>query len=114
MSIKRGDIFWVDLNPTKGAEQAGKRPVIIIQNNIGNEYSSTVIIAPLTTTRFVKEYATNVFCPKGVAGLKIDSTILLNQIRVLDKSRLEGRISHLPTSYINKVDQAIKNSLALS
>jgi len=112
--IKRGDIFWVDLNPAKGSEQAGRRPVLIIQNDIGNEFAPTVITAPLTTNHFAKEYPFNVCLPNGTAGLKSESTVLLSQIRVLDKSRLEQRIGHLPASYMIKVDMAIKNSLALS
>ena len=111
--IKRGDIFWTDLDPVKGSEQAGCRPVLIIQNDIGNEFAPTVIAAPLTTTRFAKEFPFNVFVPKGIGGLKTDSTVMLSQIRVLDKSRLEGRIGHLPAAYMLKVDTAIKNSLAL-
>jgi len=112
--IKRGDLFWVDLDPVKGSEQSGRRPVLIIQNDIGNEFAPTVITAPLTTKRFLNEYPFNVFVLKGTAGLKSDSTILLSQIRILDKSRLEQRIGHLPAAYMLKVDMAIKNSLALS
>jgi len=112
--IKRGDLFWVDLDPAKGSEQAGRRPVLIIQNDIGNEFAPTVITAPLTTNRFAKEYPFNVFISKGTANLKSASTILLSQIRVLDKSRLEQRIGHLPAAFMLKVDTAIKNSLALS
>jgi len=112
--IKRGDIFWIDLDPAKGSEQAGRRPVLIIQNDIGNAFAPTVIAAPLTTKHFVKEYPPNVFLPKGTAGLKSGSTILLSQIRVLDKSRLGPKIGHLPATYMVKVDIAIKNSLALS
>ncbi len=114
MMIKRGDIFWIDLDPAKGSEQAGRRPVLIIQNDIGNEFSPTVIAAPLTTKHFIKEYPSNVLIPKGTAGLKSESTILLSQIRVLDKSRIGQRIGHLPVMCMLKVDIAIKNSLALS
>lgn len=112
--IKRGDLFWVDLDPVKGSEQAGRRPVLIIQNDMGNEFAPTVIAAPLTTKHFVKEYLFNVFLPKSTAGLKSESTILFSQIRVLDKSRLDQRIGHLPAVYMSKVDTAIKNSLDLS
>jgi mRNA interferase MazF len=112
--IKRGDIFWVDLNPVQGSEQAGRRPILIIQNNISNEFARTVIAAPLTTSVSVKEYPTRVFLPKGTGGLKADSTALLSQIRVLDKSRLEQRIGHISAAYMIKVDAAMKTSLALS
>ena len=113
MSIKRGDIFYVDLNPIKGSEQAGRRPVIIIQNNVGNEMSPTVIIAPLTTKKFSKEYPTNVHIKKGTASLKEDSIILLSQIRTIDKNRLERKIGVISGEFLNKVDEAIKISLGL-
>ncbi len=88
MSIKRGDVFYVNLDPTKGSEQAGTRPVLVIQNDVGNDYAPTVIVAPLTTKSFTKRYPTNVNIPKGTAGLKADSTVLLSQIRTIDKGRL--------------------------
>jgi len=113
MSIKRGDIFYVDLNPIKGSEQAGRRPVIVIQNNVGNKMSPTVIIAPLTTKKFSKEYPTNVHIKKGTANLKEDSVILLSQIRTIDKKRLERKIGSLFGEILIKVDEAIKISLGL-
>ena len=114
MSIRRGDLFYVDLNPTKGSEQRGRRPVLVIQNDIGNEVSPTTIIAPLTTKSFTKEYPINVNISKGVAGLKENSTALLSQIRTIDKSSLENKIGHLPESYMSKVDEAIRVSLELT
>lgn len=114
MPIKRGDVFYVNLDPTKGSEQAGIRPVLVIQNDVGNEYAPTVIIAPFTTKAFAKRYPTNVNIPKGVAVLKEDSTVLLSQIRTIDKSRLERRTGHLPPSLMEEVDEAIKVSLGLS
>jgi len=114
MSIKRGDLFWVDLSPTTGSEQAGRRPVAVIQNDIGNKVAPTVIIAPLTTRSFTTHYPINVHVPKGIAGLFQHSTILLSQIRTIDKSRLGQTIGHLPASYLQQVDQAIKVSLGLS
>ena len=113
MPVKRGDIFYVDLNPTKGSEQSGRRPVLVIQNDIGNEYSPTVIIAPLTTKKLSKEYPTNVHLKKGVAGLKEDSTVLFSQIRTIDKTRLEKKIGSLSKDFISKVDEAIRASLGL-
>ena len=106
-------MYWVNLNPTRGSEQAGRRPVLVIQNDIGNEFAGTTIVAPLTTKDFSKEYPTNVTLPKGIAGLKSDSTILLSQIRTIDKARLEKRIGQLPQTYLGKVNQAIKISLGL-
>ncbi len=111
ISIKRGDLFWVNLNPTKGSEQAGRRPVVVIQNDIGNQLAPTVIIAPLTTKSYSKEYPTNVNLPKGAAGVKTNSTILLSQIRTIDKERLELRIGTLTSNHISKLNAAIKISL---
>ena len=113
MLIKRGDLFWVSLDPVKGSEQAGRRPVCIIQNDVGNEYASTTIVAPLTTAKFARKYPTNVVLLKGTAGLKSDSIILLSQIRVIDKIRLEGKVGHLTEKYMDEVDEAVKVSLGL-
>lgn len=113
MSIKRGDVFYVDLAPTKGSEQTGTRPVLVIQNDVGNEYAPTVIVAPLTTKAFTKRYPTNVNVPRGTAGLKEDSTVLLSQIRTLDKGRLERKLGRLPSPLLREVDMAIKVSLGL-
>ena len=114
MSIKRGDVFYVNLDPTKGAEQAGTRPVLVIQNDVGNDVAPTVIVAPLTTKIFTKHYPMNVHVQRGVAGLKEHSTILLSQIRTIDKTRLDRNIGRLPSSYLKQVNQAIRISLGLS
>ena len=114
MSIRRGDLFWVDLDPTKGSEQAGRRPVLIIQNDVGNAVAPTVIIAPLTTKSFTKPYPVNVHLSRGTAGLKQDSTILLGQIRTIDKARLGRKIGHLSPSYLTQVNRAICISLGLT
>ncbi len=114
MPIRRGDVFWVDLNPVKGSEQAGRRPVVVIQNDVGNEVAPTVIVAPLTTKSFRKHYPINVHVPRGMAGLKETSTVLLSQIRTIDKTRLDRKIGHLPPSHLTQVDQAICISLGLT
>ena len=114
MPIRRGDLFWVDLNPVKGSEQAGRRPVVVIQNDVGNEVAPTVVVAPLTTKSFTKDYPINVHIPQGIAGLKEDSTILLSQIRTIYKTRLDRKIGHLPPTYLTQVDQAICISLGLN
>lgn len=85
----------------------------MIQNDIGNEVAPTTIVAPLTTKSFSKDYPTNVHLPKTITGLKSDSTILFSQIRTIDKGRLEKKIGHLPSVYVEKVDRAIKISLGL-
>ena len=113
MSIKRGDLFWVSLDPVRGSEQGGRRPVLVIQNDIGNEEAPTTIVAPLTTKNFQKEYPTNVHLPKDASGLKFNSTILLSQIRTVDQTRLEKKIGRLSPACLMKVDRAIKISLDL-
>jgi len=114
MLIRRGDLFYVNLDPTKGSEQSGARPIVVIQNDVGNEYAPTVIIAPLTTKSFAKRYPTNVNAPRGTAGLTEDSTVLLSQIRTIDKGRLERKLGHLPSALMGEIDEAIKVSLGLS
>ena len=114
MLIRRGDIFYVDLNPAKGSEQKGHRPVIIIQNDMGNKVSPTVIVAPLTTKKFSKTYPTNVYVKKGTANLKHDSSIMLSQIRTIDKTRLLKKVGTLPNDLLDKVNDAIAISLGLS
>ncbi|MGC9309493.1 MAG: type II toxin-antitoxin system PemK/MazF family toxin [Candidatus Nanoarchaeia archaeon] len=113
MKIKRGDIFLADLEPIKGKEQGGKRPVLIIQNNISNKHSPTTIIAAITSKIYEKEYPTNVFILKTDSGLNKDSTIMLNQIRTIDNSRLFKKVGALDSFVMNKVDKALKISLSL-
>ena len=111
--LKRGEIVLVDLEPIKGSEQGGTRPCLIIQNDLGNKYSPTTIIAPITSKRFTKEFSVNVNLLKEDSNLKNDSTVLLNQIKTVDKSRIIKRISNLDEDLIRKVDIAIKVSLGL-
>ncbi len=111
--IIRGEIVVANLEPVKGSEQGGTRPVLIIQNDIGNKYSTTTIIAPITSNIMKQEYPTNVLIKKEDSKLKLDSTILLNQIKTIDKSRIMKRIGLLDNFTMNKVDRAIKVSLDL-
>ncbi len=113
VKIKRGDIFLINLSPIKGSEQGGVRPGLILQNDIYNEYSPTTIIAPITSKLYEKEYPTNVFIKKEESGLDKDSTILLNQIRTIDKSRFFKKVGSLNSYSMNKVDNALKISLEL-
>ena len=113
VEIKRGDIVFVNLEPVKGSEQGGVRPCLIIQNDKGNKYSPLTIIAPLTSKQFTKEFSTNVFVSRDDSELDKDSTILLNQIKTIDKSRIIKKISSLNSFLMNKVDMATKISLAL-
>ena len=114
MKIKRGDIVIAKLEPVQGSEQGGIRPVLIVQNNISNEHSPTTIIAPITSKVYEKDYPTNVFLNKEDSKLDKDSTVLLNQIRTIDRLRITKKISSLNNFNINKIDIAIKTSLALS
>ena len=113
MEIKRGEIVLAGLEPVKGSEQGGVRPVLIIQNDGGNKFSPTTIIAPITSKEFSKEFPTNVAISKQESRLNNDSTVLLNQIRTIDKSRVIKKISSLDLFTMNKVDLAIKISLGL-
>lgn len=113
MLIKRGDIILADLEPIRRSEQGRIRPVLVIQNNISNKYSPVIIIAAITSKIFEKEYPTNVFLSKIDSGLDKDSTVLLNQIRTIDKSRMIRKISSLNYDLMRKVDLAIKISLGL-
>ena len=113
MIIKRGDVFLADLKPIKGREQGGIRPVLVIQNDISNKYSPVIIIAAITSKIYKKEFPTNVFLSKKDSGLDKDSTVLLNQIRTIDKTRLIRKISSLDLQLMRKVDIAVKISLAL-
>ncbi len=113
-TIKRGDILLVNLEPVKGSEQGGIRPVLVIQNNTYNQYSPVIIIAAITSKSFTKEYPTNVFIPKQESKLNKDSTILLNQIRTIDKRRIIKKISNLNNITIKKVDRALKISLDIN
>jgi mRNA interferase MazF len=114
VEIKRGDIILVNLEPVKGSEQGGIRPCLVIQNDNGNKYSPLTIIAPLTSKEFTREFPTNVFITKQDSKLDKNSTILLNQIKTIDKLRLIRKISSLEHSIMKKVDMAIKISLALN
>ena len=113
MDIKRGNIVLVDFEPVKGSEQGGVRPSLIIQNDIFNHYSPTTIVAPITSKIFKKEYPTNVLIKKEDANIRIDSTILLNQIKTIDKSRIIKKIFSIDNFTMRKVDRAIKISLGL-
>ena len=113
VELKRGDIFLANLEPVKGSEQGGIRPVLIIQNDLSNKYSPVTIVASLTSKKFTKEFPTNVFLSKKDSGLDKDSTILLNQIKTIDKRRIIKKVSCLNIHFMNKVDMAIKISLSL-
>ena len=111
--IQRGDIFYADLPKGYGSEQGGHRPVLIIQNNIGNRYSPTTLIAPLTTRAAKKQLPTHVYITAKDYGLERDSIALLEQVRVIDKSRLDGFIIRLDEEKLYEVDYALAVSVGL-
>ncbi|NLY69290.1 MAG: type II toxin-antitoxin system PemK/MazF family toxin [Clostridiales bacterium] len=119
MNIKRGDIFYADLSPVVGSEQGGLRPVLIIQNDVGNRYSPTVIVAAITSKLGKARLPTHidVYCGHNSnssnVGLARDSVILLEQIRTLDKRRLRERIGHLDDDVMRAVNDAIQVSFGL-
>ena len=111
--IKRGDIFYADIEEGKGSEQNGRRPVVILQNNKGNRHSTTTIAAMITSAR-KKSLPTHVWVTKEDSGLKEDSIVLLEQIQTLDKKRLVNRVGRLSKKTMNLVDRAACRSLYLS
>ena len=111
--VKRGDIFYADLSPVVGSEQGGIRPVIIIQNDVGNKYSPTVIISAITSQINKAKLPTHVEISSEEYGLNKDSVVLLEQIRTLDKRRLKEKIGHMTDADMAKVDEALLISVAL-
>ena len=114
MSVKRGDIFYADLSPVVGSEQGGLRPVLIVQNDIGNKYSPTVIAAAITSKMTKTSLPTHIDLNATQVGLAKDSVILLEQIRTLDKQRLKEKMGHLDNAMMNRVDSAIAVSFGLT
>ncbi|ABB14706.1 MULTISPECIES: type II toxin-antitoxin system PemK/MazF family toxin [Carboxydothermus] len=113
MEIRRGDIFYANLSPVVGSEQGGTRPVLILQNDIGNLYSPTTIIAAITSQINKAKLPTHVEISAEESGLEKDSVILLEQIRTIDKSRLKEKVSSLNKELMRKVNQALEISLGL-
>ena len=112
MEIKRGDIVWVDFNPARGSEQAGFRPALVIQNDTGNKYAPTTIVAAITRTR--ASYPFMVPLEKGEGGLVEPSAVNLSQILTIDKSRITSKLGALSPEKMVFIDQAICLSLGLS
>ena len=113
LNIKRGDIFYADLSPVVGSEQGGVRPVLIVQNDVGNKYSPTVIAAAITSQQFKTRMPTHISVNASVCGLSKDSVVLLEQIRTLDKKRLREKLGNLPETDINRIDDALSVSIGL-
>lgn len=112
-AIKRGDIFYADLSPVVGSEQGGTRPVLIVQNDIGNQYSPTTIVAAITSQVSKAKLPTHVELDCEACGLEKDSIVLAEQIRTIDKKRLQEKVSSLDPAIMNKVNEALVISLGL-
>ena len=114
MMIRRGDIFYADLRPVIGSEQGGIRPVLIIQNDVGNRHSPTVICAAITSQMHKAKLPTHVELDSRKYDLVKDSVVLLEQLRTIDKKRLKDRICHLDGEIMKKVNHALEISLELN
>ena len=112
-TIKRGDIFYADLSPAIGSEQGGIRPVLIVQNNVGNYHSPTVIVAVLTS-KSKKKLPTHISIPSGEGNITMDSTVLLEQLRTTDKFRLQKYVGSVSDNTMDRVDRAMLVSLGLN
>ena len=113
MSVKRGDIYYADLSPVVGSEQGGLRPVLIIQNDVGNRYSPTVIAAAITSRMGKSRLPTHIDIYAERAGLQKDSVVLLEQVRTLDKQRLKEKMGHLDDGMMTQINNAIAVSFGL-
>ncbi len=113
MNVKRGEIYFADLYPVVGSEQGGVRPVLIIQNDIGNRFSPTVIVAAITAQIQKAKLPTHVEIKASKHGLGRDSVILLEQIRTIDKQRLTDKITKLDDEKMRQIDRALKISLGI-
>ena len=113
VSVRRGDIFYADLSPVVGSEQGGLRPVLIVQNDVGNKYSPTVIAAAITSKMSKTHLPTHIDIYADKVGLARDSVILLEQIRTIDKRRLREKMGHLDETVMRDVNNAISISFGL-
>ncbi len=113
MIVKRGDVFFADLSPVVGSEQGGVRPVLVIQNDIGNRFSPTVIVAAITAQIQKAKLPTHVEIDAKTYGFDRDSVILLEQIRTIDKQRLTDKITHLDDEMMDRVNESLQIRLGL-
>ena len=113
MNIKRGEIYYADLSPVIGSEQGGVRPVLIIQNDIGNRYSPTVIAAAITSQCYKTKLPTHISVEANNCGLAKNSIVLLEQVRTIDKKRLREKMGTLDVKAMGQVDKALSVSFGL-
>ncbi len=113
VEVRRGYVFYADLSPVIGSEQGGVRPVLVVQNDVGNKYSPTVIVAAITSHIEKAKLPTHVELSSRVHGFERDSVILLEQLRTIDKQRLQQKVTELDDRTMSRVDEALKISLSL-
>ena len=113
MTIKRGDIYYADLSPVVGSEQGGVRPVLIVQNDVGNKFSPTVIAAAITSQKDKTRLPTHIQLHSQDCGLAKDSVVLLEQVRTIDKKRLKERMGRVDEPYMDQIDRALSISFGL-
>ena len=113
MNVLRGDIYYADLSPVVGSEQGGTRPVLIVQNDVGNKYSPTVIAAAITSQTGKARLPTHIPLSAANCGLEKDSVVLLEQVRTLDKQRLKERMGHIGDESMTRVNEALSISFGL-
>lgn len=114
MIVKKGDLFFADLSPVVGSEQGGVRPVLVVQNDVGNKYSPTIIVAAVTSQTGKAKLPTHVQLSATEGGLSKDSVVLLEQLRTIDKQRLKERIGTLNESQIPDIEKALSVSLGIA
>ena len=113
MEIKRGEVFYADLSPVIGSEQGGTRPVVIVQNDVGNKHSPTVIAAAITSKQYKNSLPTHIAIKGASCGLAVDSVVLLEQIRTIDKKRLKEKTGCLDREELQKINQGLNISFGL-
>lgn len=114
MNVKRGDVYYADLSPVIGSEQGGVRPVLVLQNNVGNKYSPTIIISAITSQVNKSKLPTHIEINATDFGLSKDSVVLLEQIRTIDKKRLREKIGHLNEDVMHQVNEALQISFGMA
>jgi len=114
MTVRRGDIYYADLSPVVGSEQGGVRPVLVIQNDVGNKFSPTIIVSAITSQLDKARLPTHIEIAGEKYGLSKNSVVLLEQVRTIDKRRLREKAGHLDEQVMRKVDYALRTSFGLS
>ena len=113
MTVRRGDIYYADLSPVVGSEQGGIRPVLIVQNDVGNRFSPTVIAAAITSQKDKNKLPTHIHVNANDSGLTKDSIVLLEQVRTIDKQRLKEKMGRLDDASMSRINQALSVSFGL-